>query len=199
MATATKTTPTLAKSNSHTVREELVGRHDGIGKEEVFLYFRAEWRGQPCRVVMHLDRYRANVWNEDNHTSTTELTKWRAFAERAEGYDPDSPKTYQRGADLSDLARRRLSDEILPLALAWLETDAYTKSEEIAYARMILDTRNNERDGAVTREMRRQCEQYRDKLPTGIRSKLLRLADNYEMLALTRENISAELESLRNA
>jgi hypothetical protein len=192
MATATKTAPTLAKSNSHSVREDN-NRSDGISKEEVFLYYLTDWRGQPCRVTMHLDRYRASYWENDKPAGT-KLTPWRAFAETVRTYDPENPNSY--GSELTDTARRRLSDEILPLALAWLETEAYTVSESLAYAHMILDTRENDRYGSTTRNIRRQAEQYRDKLPTGVRNRLLEIADSYEALNRQRDNLSSMLESV---
>jgi hypothetical protein len=100
---------------------------------------------------------------------------------------------------VTDTARRRLSAEITPLAMAWLETDAYTVSESLAYARMILETRENDRYGSTVREIRRQAEQYRDKLPTGVRNRLFEIADSYEALNRQRDNLSSMLDSIAAA
>ncbi len=46
------TTPTLAKSNSHSVSSDYGNK---ASKEQAYLYFDAEWRGQPCVVTMECE------------------------------------------------------------------------------------------------------------------------------------------------
>jgi len=127
----------LQHTGSHHISDDVSSRcAEGIGKEEVYLYFTAKWRGKPVTVTVSADRYAASFYDGETDTSTSRLTDWRVYARDARFYDPD--RNGGRGEATSDTARSALSKLCEPLAVEWLASDAYTASFQAALGRMIM-------------------------------------------------------------
>lgn len=114
---------TLESTGSHHVSDEYAR---GGYREQVFGYFKAEWRGLPVIVTMQADRY----------THSSGLSDWRIYAESARYYDADA--NGGRGADVTDLARQRLSEACRPAMSEWLHGDEYAGSLSRAVRNMIV-------------------------------------------------------------
>ena len=93
-------------------------------KEEVYAYLDATWRGRPVKVTMRADRY----------THSSGLSDWRIYA--SEAREVPGPSQYL-GANLTDTARRALSDLCRPLVAQWIASPEYGASEEGAYRRAL--------------------------------------------------------------
>jgi hypothetical protein len=122
----------LQKTGSHYISDDVSSQNaEGIGKEEVFLYFSAKWRGKPVSVTMHADRYAARYGDTGN-----KLTPWRVYAQEAHLEDPE--RNGGRGEPVSGTARAALSKLCEPMTVEWLATDAYTASFQTAVAHTIM-------------------------------------------------------------
>ena len=162
---------TLTRTGSHTVTESPHGRREGIDREEVFFYIATAWRGTPVTVILRADRY----------AHTGGVSDWRITVSDVR-------------PDVSGTARQRLRERCEPLATDWLASDAYTRSESVAYASMIANTlRTSPYD--ATREVRRQLTQWASKLPTGIAAKLAACADAHDAYTRQLENTRAAIEA----
>ena len=113
----------MDRTGSHHVSDEYAR---GGYREQVFGYFTATWLGEPVIVTMQADRY----------THSSGLSDWRIYAEQARSFDADA--NGGRGHELTDTARRRLSDACRPLMVAWLESDEYAPSLANAVRNMIV-------------------------------------------------------------
>jgi hypothetical protein len=117
----------LNKTGSHWVSDDNhSSRVDGISKEEVFFYFSAKWRGQPVQVEVSADKYA--------HSSG--MSDWRVYARAARYYDSESYGG--RGEETTGTARAALGELCVPIALEWLESDAYKASFQTALAHMVM-------------------------------------------------------------
>lgn len=109
----------LTRTGSHHVTLEY---GETPSKEECFFYFDTAWRGSPAMVTMSADRYKhSSGWSE-----------WRIYA--VDAREIDEAGNGRRGPDLTDLARRRLSDQLEPLVEAWLAGPDYAASRARAFA-----------------------------------------------------------------
>jgi hypothetical protein len=115
--TTTTNTPTIVR-RSHWVGLDHAGRFQ---KEEVFTTYAATWRGRPVLVTMSADRY--------EHSSG--VSEWRIYASEAR---EEPAEGHYQGENLTDTARRRLSDQHKQVVRDWLESDDYHRSEAQAYA-----------------------------------------------------------------
>ena len=107
---------TMTDQRSHWVRLD----HNGdLEKEEIFVTFTADWRGEPCVVRMEANRYR--------HSSG--VSEWRIFA-TAGKYGNDLHAYGQK--ELSDTARARLAAVARPTMQAWIDSDDYKQSHNLA-------------------------------------------------------------------
>lgn len=133
MATAT-ITPQISSTGSHSVT-------DSAGsslREEVFLYFTAEWRGSPCVVGVACKRYCGYDSARPSMThSPAGLGTWSMYVQEARGGTPYGDD-YVKGDSLTDTAKHRLAQYVLPMARDWLTTQAYRDSEHRAYLKHIL-------------------------------------------------------------
>jgi hypothetical protein len=157
--------PTLHQAYSHWIT--LGYRPEGSIREEVWLSFRAVWRGADVLVKMNANRY----------THSSGLSEWRIHCEDAREYDFDKP---QAGKDLTDTARRRLSEQCEPLVFAWLGTADYRRSESQAYLFAIKDKLRD--PGKLyseepTREVRELMQLHSKKLSVRQYEYLLKLAN----------------------
>jgi hypothetical protein len=149
--------PTAEFLNARFHRVDISPFKDHGIKEEVHVYFRSEWRGQPCTVEVSCDRY----------THSSGLSEWRAYAAKAYYGEQDASP---HGDELTDLARSRVGPPCVAQALAWLDSDDYRLSEAGAYRWEIL----HRLDGSdhhmrptydnPTREVRQLLERYVDKM-----------------------------------
>jgi hypothetical protein len=113
----------LVRTGSHHIG---TGHSGEPVKEEVYLYFLTEWRGQSAIVTMRLDRYSHAVWNNETNTKEPDrFSPWRCVASEARA-KTDEPHGY--GAHLTDTARRRLGEVHTDPALDWLGSDDYRRS-----------------------------------------------------------------------
>lgn len=122
----------LEQTGSHHYREDN-GNGRG-GKEEVYGYFSATWRGDPVMVTMSCDRYTV---------ASGEWTDWRVYAQDARQGTfyrdrEDGPLLQERGPYVTDTARSRLNDACKPAMLEWLAGDEYPTSRKNALRYMIL-------------------------------------------------------------
>lgn len=152
----------LDHTGSHHIESAISSQAaDGIGKEQVFLYFAATWRGKPVTVTMQADRYAASFFDGDENKSTNRLTDWRVYASEARFIDPD--KNGGRGDDVTETARRALSNLCEPLVYPWLASNAYTVSFQAAASRMIM--RYFRDDYSASRRVAEVLATFRDRLP----------------------------------
>ena len=135
----------MDRTGSHHVSDEYAR---GGYREQVFGYFTATWLGEPVIVTMQADRY----------THSSGLSDWRIYAEQARSFDPEA--NGGRGPELTDTARRRLSDACKPLMVAWLEGDEYAPSLADAVRNMIV----REMKDRHTSTAPRLLETYGDRL-----------------------------------
>ncbi len=109
------------RTGSHSVH---IDWHNGqleVTKEEVWFYFETTWRGRPALVTLSADRYR--------HSGG--MSEWRVYASDAKEHDPE--RNGGRGDDLTDLARRRLGEQLIPVAREWLASEGYARSRQTAF------------------------------------------------------------------
>lgn len=107
----TTKTPTVAPARVHSHHVTLTNDERDVAKEQVFLTFLTEWRGQPAAVTMQADRYRAGMRGDEH------LTDWRVYAYEARGRTDEADRF---GPHLTDTARQRLGDAAEPAVLDWL-------------------------------------------------------------------------------
>jgi len=140
----------LQRTGSHHVSDELSSQcADGVGKEQIYLYFSATWRGKPVSVTMQADRYAASFFDEKTRTSTNHLTDWRTYASEARYVDPEN--NGGRGEDVTGTARSALSKLCAPMVTEWLASEAYVASRRPALARMIIRHLRDDRYSADRR------------------------------------------------
>jgi len=113
--TATLRAPLRTGSHSVTIG------HNGIEKEEVWLYFETTWRNTPAIVEMSADRY---VHSEG-------MSEWRVIARDAKESDPT--RNGNQGNDLTQLARQRLGAQLRPVVEQWLASEGYAESRRSAF------------------------------------------------------------------
>jgi hypothetical protein len=128
--------PRLKRTGSHSISDNSSSTADGIGREEVHLYFSATWRGKLVSVTMSCDRYAASFHDENTGKSTDRLTDWRVYASEAHFEDPT--KNGGRGEPVSGTARSALGKLCKPFATAWLTKDAYKASFQAAVGHHIM-------------------------------------------------------------
>lgn len=119
--TDTATLRAPLRTGSHSVR---IGWQNGqrvVDKEELFFYFDTTWRKLPALVTLSADRYRHSEGMSD----------WRIYASDAKEHDPE--RNGGRGDDLTELARRRLGEQLKPIAQQWLASEAYAQSRQTAF------------------------------------------------------------------
>lgn len=136
----------MERTGSHHVSDEYAR---GGYREQVFGYFTATWLGEPVIVTMQADRY----------THSSGLSDWRIYAEQARSFDPEA--NGGRGPDLTDTARKRLSDACRPAMAAWLESDEYPASLADAVRNMIVREMTDTRRGHAAPRL---LEAYGDRL-----------------------------------
>lgn len=169
-----KTEPVLVRAGSHSVT---ISPFSDMGfKEEVFVYFNATWRGQPAAVSMRADRY----------THSSGLSEWRVYSSdvKAGAWDPETNWYAEKGDDLSGTARSRLGDELRPMVMEWLASEAYEVSERAAYLSAMRGMLYEARPYTdPTRDLRRVLAKYDGKLSEAQRSYIIRLASAYDAFA----------------
>lgn len=148
--------------------------HLEVGKETVHLTFEAVWRGRPVVVTMQADRYvHSNGWSE-----------WRVYAERArEDVGPNGGL----GADLTETARHRLSDEFKPVVEKWLESDEYTLSARMAVVGALKALAGRLRYDS--RDLRTAVNANRKRLTAADAKQLLGVADAYDAFQTALEAV----------
>lgn len=104
-----------------------LGAQCAIEKEEFWLYFSATWRGQSVRFAQKVDRYMHRQWSEDNSSSNV-MSEWRNYATEAREFDPTAHA--DRGASLSEIARRALGEASDELVEAFLGSERFVEQEQ---------------------------------------------------------------------
>jgi hypothetical protein len=143
--------------------------HDGIEKEEVWIYFETSWRNRPAIVEMSADRY----------VHSSGMSEWRITARDAKESDPT--RNGNRGDDLTQLARQRLGAQLRPVVEQWLASERYTESRQAAFGhalyRMALDlsARFNSTD-----PLRKALAMYGHELKPETMRRLFDAADAYD-------------------
>ena len=163
--------PVFREARHHSITFEPFNGRDAI-KEEVFLYFDATWQGRPVVVTLHADRY----------THSEGLSEWRVYASEAREIPAEGQYA---GANLTDTARRRLSDACYDDAREWLWSSAYIASAAGAYVRALehgfYDLRPSYTE--PTKRVREDVARWAHKIPDAERARLERLADAYDHFA----------------
>lgn len=160
---------------------QLVSVYHGISiegrtthKENVAHTFLTEWRGQEVTVNMDASRY---TYTEGG------LTEWRIYASRA------YLGTSVTGSMVTELARARLSERLMPLVEAWLASDAYAPSAQKAWinavARIASDMRHDSRD------LRAAIYRYRDRIGDDAARRLTQVADAFDVFQDTLKATSS--------
>jgi hypothetical protein len=144
----------LVDYRSHWVT--LPRRTNVIQKEEVYLMYETEWRGDPVHVEVVCDRYSSGM-NEDR----LRLGEWRVvcripyFIKRHEG------GSWERVAQASDTARKRIAEWLVPIATEWLTTDAYARSFSAALASAVVRELEDCRPGDDIDRVRASVETFK--------------------------------------
>jgi hypothetical protein len=187
--TKTKNAPELVGCGSHYVNAERWNNE----KEEVFLYFNAEWRGQRAAVTMKASRYKARDWGAgDDGEPRNVWTEWNTYCSEARGgyfYVNEQGNTLQeRGDVLTETARHRLSEGLDAVVREWLASDAYVTSEHRAWFTAIDRIAGDMRGygDPPSRDVRLAVERYGDKLTPWAREHFAKLADAYDAYMAVR-------------
>lgn len=114
------TNPDLTSVGSHSVHDL---RGGNPSKEECYPVATVTWRGTEHSVRFEASRYTSS----DGHWSP-----WRFFA-----------ASY--GNDLTDTARRAVTEAVEPVFTAWLASDAYKASRQNAFKHMLKNLVREER------------------------------------------------------
>lgn len=158
------------RTGSHSVRIGWQSGQQEVEKEEVFFYFETTWRGRPALVTLSADRYR--------HSSG--MSEWRVYANDAKEHDPE--RYGGRGDDLTDLARRRLGEQLIPVARVWLASESYAESRQTAFYHA-LDHMARELSAFSRRDtgdLRKALATFGHELPPDAMRRLFDAADAFE-------------------
>lgn len=143
------------------------------GKEELFFYFEASWRKVPVLVTMQASRYTYadgqwsdwRIWSNDARVKT----------EGANGF---------RGDPVTELARRRLSDELAPGVEEWLANEAnYIPSRAAAYGRAVGNVARDLTVYGKSTSLRGALTTHRAELTPEDFDRYTRAADAYDVFA----------------
>lgn len=170
-------TPTIERVGSHFITLG-TGRNWGhADKEELFAYIPTAWRGSPVMVTMRASRYKAGM-----NADALEWTSWQVYAQDA--HEIDENANGGRGRPLTDLARRRLGDQLEPLVREWIDSDAYKASMLNALAHAVRREFGDLRPWKdATRRVRDLLNIHRNTLRPSDVGRFTKAADAYDVFA----------------